>query len=462
MAVLNFKDWQLRSVEGPAAAQLDHKSRQIAVTGDIPEGYSWDLLVMAPSGAADVWSLAAVGDGLAVVVTRGMVPEEGRYAVQLRGTLQSDNDTQRHTNIVQLRVLPSITAGSKWPVLPTEFSQAEARLRDIAAHPPIPGNGVWQLWNSDTGAYEDSELPLPSGVDGVTPHIGDNGNWYLGDEDTGVAAKGVKGDTGPQGPKGGDGAKGDTGPQGPKGDDGAKGDTGPSGADGVTPHIGDNGNWYLGDEDTGVAAKGAKGDAGAQGPKGATGPAGPQGPAGAPGKDGSDGADGVTPHIGDNGNWYIGSTDTGKPSKGEQGPGAEVFYIELAGSYPNYTCPVAMADIKAAYEAGKVLECRFAMGQYIATLPLFLPMPSANTWIFSGSGSLTEMGFDAQSLTIAIVNGTVQASDTRLASKDDIPSIPAALPNPNALTIKIGSTTVTYDGSSAQTVEIADGTEVSY
>ncbi len=233
MAVLNFKDWQLRSSAGPAAAQLDHKSRQIAVTGDIPEGYSWDLLVMAPSGAADVWSLAAVGDGLAVVVTRGMVPEEGRYAVQLRGTLQSDNDTQRHTNIVQLRVLPSITAGGKWPVLPTEFSQAEARLRDIAAHPPIPGNGVWQLWNSDTGAYEDSELSLPSGVDGVTPHIGDNGNWYLGDEDTGVAAKGVKGDTGPQGPKGGDGAKGDTGPQGPKGDTGAKGDPGAVGLPGL-------------------------------------------------------------------------------------------------------------------------------------------------------------------------------------------------------------------------------------
>lgn len=48
---------------------------------------------------------------------------------------------------------------------------------------------------------------------------------------------------------------------------------------------------------------------------------------------------------------------------------------------------------------------------------------------------------------------------TTLAEKTDIPS---ALPNPNALTIKIGSTTVTYDGSSAQTVEIEDGTEVSY
>lgn len=46
---------------------------------------------------------------------------------------------------------------------------------------------------------------------------------------------------------------------------------------------------------------------------------GPQGPAGAPGKDGTAGADGVTPHIGDNGNWYIGSTDTGKPSRGVAG-----------------------------------------------------------------------------------------------------------------------------------------------
>lgn len=118
-----------------------------------------------------------------------------------------------------------------------------------------------------------------------------------------------------------------------------------------------------------------------------------------------------------------------------------------------------MADIKAAYEAGKVLECRCAVGEYTATLPLFMPMPSANTWLFSGAGALTAMEFPAQSLTIAIVNGTVQASDTQLASKDDIP---AALPNPNALTVKIGSTTVTYDGSSAQTVTIADGTEVSY
>lgn len=38
------------------------------------------------------------------------------------------------------------------------------------------------------------------------------------------------------------------------------------------------------------------------------------------GKDGVNGQDGLTPTIGDNGNWYLGDTDTGKPSRGEVGP----------------------------------------------------------------------------------------------------------------------------------------------
>lgn len=38
------------------------------------------------------------------------------------------------------------------------------------------------------------------------------------------------------------------------------------------------------------------------------------------GKDGVNGQDGLTPSIGENGNWFIGDTDTGKPSRGEVGP----------------------------------------------------------------------------------------------------------------------------------------------
>ena len=87
--------------------------------------------------------------------------------------------------------------------------------------------------------------------------------------------------------------------------------TGADEKDGITPTIGKNGNWYLGSTDTGKPSRGADGTPGA---------------AGAPGKDGvpgADGKDGITPTIGKNGNWYLGSTDTGKPSRGAGGtPGA--------------------------------------------------------------------------------------------------------------------------------------------
>ena len=48
-----------------------------------------------------------------------------------------------------------------------------------------------------------------------------------------------------------------------------------------------------------------------------------KGATGAPGANGKDGEDGKTPYVGDNGNWYIGADDTGKPSRGAKGePGS--------------------------------------------------------------------------------------------------------------------------------------------
>ena len=129
--------------------------------------------------------------------------------------------------------------------------------------------------------------PGAAGADGVTPHIGDNGNWYVGSTDTGKPSRGVTG---------------------APGKDGADGKPGAAGADGITPHIGDNGNWYLGSTDTGKPSRGATGAPGKDG---------------AAGKPGAAGADGVTPHIGDNGNWYLGETDTGKPSRGATGAKGE-------------------------------------------------------------------------------------------------------------------------------------------
>ncbi len=58
------------------------------------------------------------------------------------------------------------------------------------------------------------------------------------------------------------------------------------------------------------------------GQTGATGPIGPSGASGLPGVSGlpgEDGEDGLTPYIGENGNWWIGDTDTGVQAEGQDG-----------------------------------------------------------------------------------------------------------------------------------------------
>lgn len=118
-----------------------------------------------------------------------------------------------------------------------------------------------------TGTYQDwlDSIKGEDGKNGETPHIGENGNWWIGDTDTGVPAKGSEG------------------PQGEPG------------KDGNTPYIGENGNWWIGDVDTGVPATGKDG---ADGAPGSQGPIGPEGHQGEPGKDGVDGKDGTSMHTG--------------------------------------------------------------------------------------------------------------------------------------------------------------------
>lgn len=120
--------------------------------------------------------------------------------------------------------------------------------------------------------------------------------------DTGeTGPQGLKGDTGATGPQGPKGDTGETGPQGPKGDTGATGPQGASGTDGITPTIGANGNWYLGSTDTGKPSRGATGPQGLKGETGATGPQGPKGETGATGPQGPKGDTGATGQQGPKG-----------------------------------------------------------------------------------------------------------------------------------------------------------------
>jgi len=114
---------------------------------------------------------------------------------------------------------------------------------------------------------------------------------------------------------------------------GDKGDTGATGAQGAKGEKGDKGD------------AGEPGAQGAQGLKGDTGAKGDKGDPGAPGKDGKDGTNGITPTIGANGNWYTGSTDTGKPSRGEKGDtGAKGEGLDIYGATVGQIAKVSTVD----------------------------------------------------------------------------------------------------------------------
>ena len=82
---------------------------------------------------------------------------------------------------------------------------------------------TFNLTFDDLTPEQKAELTGPSGA---SPYIGENGNWFVGELDTGVQAQGAQGPKGEQGPQGAQGPKGEQGPQGDTGAIGAKGDTG--------------------------------------------------------------------------------------------------------------------------------------------------------------------------------------------------------------------------------------------
>ena len=93
---------------------------------------------------------------------------------------------------------------------------------------------TFSLTFDDLTPEQKAELTGPSGA---SPYIGENGNWFVGELDTGVQAQGAQGPQGVQGPQGAQGPKGEQGPQGaqgPKGEQGPQGDTGATGAKGDT------------------------------------------------------------------------------------------------------------------------------------------------------------------------------------------------------------------------------------
>ena len=201
----------------------------------------------------------------------------------------------------------------------------------VSITPIDGGNKVTFSYTLEDGTVKTSTIDVMDGKDGKTPTItvGENDNWFVDGIDTGVKAKGEKGDTGSgfnttrQYSSVSD-MMADTNPANDSeivvvvlGDVGnfymrlssyidpdgvtngylpigsaqdistIKGEPGKDGKDGLTPHIDSaTKHWFIGTNDTGVTAEGKNG---------------------------------VTPSIGANNHWFIGSTDTGVLAKGQDG-----------------------------------------------------------------------------------------------------------------------------------------------
>ena len=301
------------------------------------------------------------------------------------------------------------------------------------------------------------------GKDGITPTIGANGNWYLGDEDTGKPSRGA------------------TGPQGADGKDGANGT---DGADGHTPVI--------------TASKSGKvttikvdGEAVAMVNDGADGT---NGTNGAPGKDGADGApgkDGVTPDIkigtvetlpagseatasmggtaaqptlnlgipkgadGDDANvtknavvGALGFTPISAddvPVKSVNGATGEVkstFYVTVTPTGSGYaaTADKTAAEVYAAYVAGYAV---YAIVNFSGiNAPLELPLVAAasiSDTIVLGFGALGSLDPTAkpQYPTVTYTGTAWMAWLGTLARSEDIPTIPAVTAADNGKILRV-------------------------
>ena len=162
----SFSCWHIEASEGILGRQYDNLAHQIVVVGSLPEDYTWDMLVEC-RGNYNIIPMTVNSTGASATLTADQLALSGYYDFQLRGT---QNDVIHHTNSTQVFIPDTIVGPGTWPVLPTEFSEAEAAIKELNAHPPTPGeNGYWMIWDLDTHAYVQSDLPIP----GLTMQIGD-------------------------------------------------------------------------------------------------------------------------------------------------------------------------------------------------------------------------------------------------------------------------------------------------
>ena len=141
---------------------------------------------------------------------------------------------------------------------------------------------------------------------------------------------------------------------------------------------------------------------------------------------------------------------------GATGDVKSTFYVTVTQEEGTYTATAdkTAEEVYEAYAAGYAVYAIANLSDF--TYPTILPMTAGfkkSSELILGFITLTEL----RVVLVQYSNSAWFVTNATLAYSDDIPTIPEYLPNPNALNIKIGDTTTSYDGSAAKTVEIPEG-----
>lgn len=116
--MLKFDNWTLTTVGGGIIArQYDNLTARLEVTGALPEGWAWAMLVQAGS-AKDILPLDPMEGGVGCTLDENHLSQGGTYYLQLRGTR---GEEVKHTNIVSVYIPNSLTGSGEWPTIPSKY-----------------------------------------------------------------------------------------------------------------------------------------------------------------------------------------------------------------------------------------------------------------------------------------------------------------------------------------------------
>lgn len=198
--------------------QHDNLVHTLAAVTDKDESWEYNIDIEIPSEKRyNSIIMTRNANMLSVDLTRQMLPYDGRYVFQFRGT--NKNGAVYHTDKFNLWIKDSIDLNNAYNPMPSSFYQLEQYFKDNVQKVEDIADKI------TSGEYTGATFTPIVSEDGELSWTNDGSL----DNPTPINIKGPKGDTGDRGPQGEPGQKGDTGNTGPQGPIGLTGEQGPPG-----------------------------------------------------------------------------------------------------------------------------------------------------------------------------------------------------------------------------------------